>query len=37
MKYAEHTCPYCGLTGGGGNMKRYHFENCKKKNNHDKE
>ena len=27
---AEMTCPVCGLTGRGGNMKRYHFENCKK-------
>lgn len=24
-------CPYCGLSGGGGNMRRYHFENCKGK------
>lgn len=24
-------CPYCGLEGGGGNMRRYHFENCKEK------
>jgi hypothetical protein len=23
------TCPHCGTTGGGGNMKRYHFDNCK--------
>jgi len=23
------TCPYCNFTGGGGNMKRYHFNNCK--------
>lgn len=23
------TCPHCGLEGGGGNMKRYHFNNCK--------
>lgn len=21
-------CPHCGLKGGGGNMKRYHFSNC---------
>lgn len=28
----EHTCPYCGLTGKGSNMKRYHFDNCKKSN-----
>jgi hypothetical protein len=24
------TCPHCGLSGGGGNMRRYHFDNCKK-------
>jgi hypothetical protein len=24
-------CPYCMLTGGTQNMKRYHFENCKSK------
>jgi group I intron endonuclease len=24
------TCPNCGLVGGGGNMKRYHFDRCKK-------
>jgi group I intron endonuclease len=24
-------CPHCELKGGGGNMKRYHFENCKLK------
>ena len=23
------TCPHCNKTGGGGNMKRYHFDNCK--------
>lgn len=23
------TCPYCGLEGKGGNMTRYHFDNCK--------
>lgn len=22
-------CPHCGKVGGEGNMKRYHFENCK--------
>ena len=22
-------CPHCGLFGGGGNMKRYHFDKCK--------
>lgn len=29
--YVEHTCPHCGLTGRGGNLKRYHFDNCKHK------
>lgn len=24
-------CPYCGLSGSGGNMSRYHFDNCKQK------
>lgn len=24
------TCPKCGISGGGGNMRRYHFENCSK-------
>jgi hypothetical protein len=24
-------CPYCGVCGGGGNMRRYHFNNCKHK------
>ena len=23
-------CPYCGKIGGNSNIKRYHFENCKK-------
>ena len=23
------TCPHCGKIGGGGNMSRYHFNNCK--------
>lgn len=22
------TCPHCGLEGGGGNMRRYHFDKC---------
>jgi group I intron endonuclease len=21
-------CPHCGVSGGGGNMRRYHFDNC---------
>ena len=25
------TCQYCGKTGGATNMRRYHFDNCKKK------
>ncbi len=24
-------CPYCCLEGSGGNMTRFHFDNCKKK------
>lgn len=24
-------CPHCGVEGKGGNMTRYHFENCKNK------
>lgn len=24
-------CPHCGLSGSGGNMSRYHFDNCKYK------
>lgn len=24
-------CPYCQVKGGGGNMRRYHFDNCKAK------
>jgi len=24
-------CPHCKTLGGGGNMKRYHFENCNSK------
>jgi len=24
-------CPHCGLSGGGGNMRRYHFDKCQKK------
>ena len=26
----SYICPNCGLKGVGGNMKRYHFDNCKK-------
>lgn len=28
--YKQFTCPHCNFTGGGGNMKRYHFNNCDK-------
>ncbi|QCW19198.1 hypothetical protein FFZ30_0068 [Salmonella phage DaR-2019a] len=28
----KKTCPHCGMTGGAGNMTRYHFDNCKKNN-----
>ena len=31
MSYKISICPHCGKEGGGGNMKRYHFENCKLK------
>lgn len=24
-------CPHCGTQGGGGNMRRYHFDNCRGK------
>ena len=24
-------CPHCNLIGGGGNMTRYHFDNCKER------
>jgi group I intron endonuclease len=24
-------CPHCQVSGGGGNMRRYHFDNCKAK------
>jgi hypothetical protein len=26
-------CPHCNLIGKGGNMTRYHFDNCKQKEN----
>lgn len=25
------TCPHCGVSGGGGNMRRYHMDKCSKK------
>ena len=27
----EYTCPHCNKVGKGGGMKRYHFDNCKLK------
>jgi hypothetical protein len=30
-KLKKVTCPFCNKTGMGGNMTRYHFENCKKR------
>jgi len=27
----KKTCPHCGFVGAGGNMGRYHFDNCKHK------
>ena len=30
-KYTKVICPHCKKKGGGGNMKRYHFDNCKNK------
>lgn len=31
-KHKKVKCPHCGKEGSGGNMKRYHFENCKELN-----
>ena len=31
IKFKSITCPHCNLTGGGGNMSRYHFDKCKLK------
>lgn len=28
-QHEERTCPHCNKTGKGGNMERYHFNNCK--------
>lgn len=30
-KHKNRVCPYCGKEGSGGNMTRYHFNNCKLK------
>lgn len=35
QKYKRIECPHCGLVGGDRNMKRYHFDNCKLKNDGD--
>lgn len=32
MNSQEHTCPHCKKIGKGPGMKRYHFDNCKAKN-----
>jgi predicted hydrocarbon binding protein len=32
-KVPKLTCPHCALTGATNNLKRYHFENCKKMEN----
>lgn len=32
-KEPKRTCPHCGLEGKGANMTRYHFDNCKRKEN----
>lgn len=29
----ELECPYCKKRGKGSNMSRWHFDNCKYKNN----
>ena len=34
-KCLERTCVHCGKTGRGGNMTRFHFDNCKQKGNTD--
>jgi len=31
IKRKKIQCPHCGLIGGNGAMKRYHFDNCKHK------
>lgn len=28
-QYKVSICPFCNKEGSGGNMKRYHFDNCK--------
>jgi group I intron endonuclease len=36
FKQKKIKCPHCGKIGGQGNMKRYHFNNCKEKNKNEK-
>ena len=31
----KRTCPNCGIIGSGGNMSRFHFNNCKNVSHHD--
>lgn len=31
LTYEKHECPHCGKIGGGGNMIRYHYDNCKQR------
>jgi hypothetical protein len=31
IKLAPKTCIHCGVTGAGGAMNRFHFDNCKSK------
>jgi len=33
FKQKTSICPHCGINGGGGALKRYHFDNCKEKEN----
>lgn len=30
-EYTKVTCPHCGKSGGGGSMKRWHFDKCKER------
>jgi hypothetical protein len=32
-KRKQVTCPHCNKIGSDGNMQRYHYNNCKEKNN----
>lgn len=32
--HTQKVCPHCKIMGAGGNMLRYHFDNCKQKENH---